>query len=216
MTILAGKPGDAHAWLDWRSAIAATVPTPPFDETDLRCAYHPDTPTRLRCGKCGKPVCPKCVVSTAVGQRCRDCARARPSVVYETDTVTLARALAAGLVAALLLGVAWGFGNRAGLTPRVTYDWGFWFALLTGFGVAEAVSWGARRKRGSALQALGIGGVLLAVIVSRAVINARALRPLTLDVVLSRPLDALNFLGLDLTHLLFIALACWIAYLRFR
>ena len=191
------------------------MPTHEREDDALRCAYHPNTPTRLRCGNCNKPVCTKCVMTTAVGLRCRDCARVRPTVIYQTGAPILARALGAGLAAALVIGAAWGFLNDAGLS-RGGYDWGFWFALLLGFGVAESVSFAANRKRGPNLQLIGIGCVLLGVVVSRVILNARALRPVSLDAFLSRPLDVAATLGLGLVPLLFIGLACTIVYVRFR
>ncbi|MCC6705340.1 MAG: hypothetical protein IT334_10720, partial [Thermomicrobiales bacterium] len=35
-----------------------------FADDDVRCSYHPDTLTRLRCSRCGKPICPRCGVRT--------------------------------------------------------------------------------------------------------------------------------------------------------
>ncbi len=152
-------------------------------------------------------------MTTAVGLRCRDCARARPSVVYQTGASVLGRALGAGLAAALLIGAAWGFLNTAGLSGR-GYDWSFWFALLLGFGVAESVSLAANRKRGPNLQLIGIGCVLLGVVVSRFVLNARAGRPAGLDALL--PFDLAADPRRAVVQLLFIGLACAIAYVRFR
>ena len=201
--------------LDWRTPIAASSTAPLLDDGELRCAYHPNMPTRLRCNKCGKPVCTRCVVTTAVGQRCRDCARARPIVTYEIDASILVRALGAGLVAALVVGGAWGLWIDAGLR-RSPYDWSFWFALLLGFGVAETVSWAANRKRGVNLQLVAMGCVLLGVLVSRLVLNARLGGLATLDLFLNRPLDVLGDLRLGLLQLLFVVLACAIPYVRFR
>jgi hypothetical protein len=120
-------------------------------------------------------------------------------VTYETNAAILARALAAGVAAAVALGAAWGRWIDAGLSLRSPYDWSFWFALLLGFGVAEAASWAANRKRGVNLQVLTIGCVLLGVAVSRVLLNARQ-----------------GDLRLDFLQLLFIGLACAIAYVRFR
>lgn len=156
------------------------------------------------------------MMTTAVGMRCRDCARARPSVTYETNAGIMVRALAAGLVAALAIGAAWGLLNTIGLGPRPRYDWSFWYALLLGFGVAESVSWAANRKRGRRLQLLAIGCVLLGVAISRVLLNARALRPVSLDAFLEQPVLVARLLGLDIAGLLFVALACAIAYVRFR
>lgn len=155
-------------------------------------------------------------MTTAVGLRCRDCARARPSVTYQTDVGIIVRALAAGVVAGAAIGAAWGLFGTAGLGPRPRYDWSFWFALLLGFGVAEGVSWAANRKRGVTLQAIAIGCVLLGTVVSRVLLNARALRPVGLEAFLSQPLLVAQNLRLDLVGLLFVGLACAIAYVRFR
>ncbi len=35
----------------------------------MKCATHPEVDTNLRCGKCGKPICLRCLVQTPVGDR---------------------------------------------------------------------------------------------------------------------------------------------------
>ncbi len=42
-------------------------------QTKTFCVNHPETETLLRCNKCGKPVCMKCVQRTPVGYRCNEC-----------------------------------------------------------------------------------------------------------------------------------------------
>lgn len=42
-------------------------------QTKTFCVNHPETETYLRCNKCGKPVCMKCVQRTPVGYRCNEC-----------------------------------------------------------------------------------------------------------------------------------------------
>lgn len=39
------------------------------------CYRHPDRPTGLSCSRCGRPACPECLRSAAVGQHCVDCLR---------------------------------------------------------------------------------------------------------------------------------------------
>ncbi len=119
-------------------------------------------------------------------------------------------------MAGLVIGALWGLLNTAGLGPRSGYDWGFWWSLVAGFGVAESVSWAANRKRGVNLQLIGIGGVLLAFVVSRVLINARFPRPVSLQTFLDQPLPVAQALGIGLVPLLFVALACAITYARFR
>jgi len=51
--------------------------------TPIYCANHPQVETSLRCNRCGKPICPKCAVSTPTGYRCRECVRGQQKV-FET------------------------------------------------------------------------------------------------------------------------------------
>ena len=39
------------------------------------CARHTKAVTRLRCGRCESPICPKCTVYTPAGTRCRPCSK---------------------------------------------------------------------------------------------------------------------------------------------
>ena len=74
----------------------------------MRCATHPEVETNLRCGKCGKPICPKCLVQTPVGARCSDCARLHKLPTYHVSTQYYLRAMGSGLGMAIACGVAWG------------------------------------------------------------------------------------------------------------
>ncbi len=46
----------------------------PIDEP-VFCYRHKKEPTLLRCGKCDRPICYKCVMTGASGPRCPDCGR---------------------------------------------------------------------------------------------------------------------------------------------
>lgn len=138
-------------------------------------------------------------------------------MVYQTDNALLARAIGGGLVAALVIGAAWGYLIDAGLARfGQGIDWSFWFSLLLGFGVAETISWLANRKRGTNLQAVAIASVLVGFVVSRIVLNLRLPRPLTLDQFFAAPFTQAQFLRIDLLTILFLGLACVIAWRRFR
>jgi hypothetical protein len=128
-----------------------------YPDDEVRCSYHPDTLTRLRCSRCGKPICPRCSVRTPVGLRCPDCAGVRGLPTYRTGTDSLAKAIGIGLVIAVVIGIIW---------SRFP-GWGFYLALVLGFGLAEAMAWAAKYKRGVDLQAIGIGLVLLSLLISR-------------------------------------------------
>jgi hypothetical protein len=63
----------------WGSADAPPVPVP-GDDGAFYCGKHKNAVTRLRCGRCETPICPKCTVFTPGGTRCRDCARNKIAV----------------------------------------------------------------------------------------------------------------------------------------
>src|SRR5437667_7912823 len=75
----------------------------------MQCAAHPGTETVLRCGKCETPICPRCLVQTPVGARCRDCARIVRSPIYTLSGGGIVRALIATLIGAVVMGVVWGW-----------------------------------------------------------------------------------------------------------
>jgi len=124
----------------------------------MRCALHPETETNLRCGKCGQPICPKCLVQTPVGARCPECAALKRLPVYDVPAVFYARAIAAGLIAASVLGAIWPF------IPSFYILW-FLIALGIGYAIGEAVSLSVNRKRGLALQAIAGTGMVASYII---------------------------------------------------
>ncbi len=71
----------------------------------LHCYYHPDRETRLRCNKCGKPICTECAIRTPVGYRCPDCVREVQDKFYTATSSDVIK----GAVVAFLGGLATGF-----------------------------------------------------------------------------------------------------------
>ena len=71
------------------------------------CARHSNVTTRLRCGRCEKPICPKCTNMGPVGARCRDCLSTRDSHIYRVGAPQFAMAFGAaavmGVVGAVLV-----------------------------------------------------------------------------------------------------------------
>ncbi|HEX77739.1 MAG TPA: hypothetical protein G4O03_04925 [Dehalococcoidia bacterium] len=131
-------------------------------EPALRCAAHPEVATNLRCGKCGKPICPRCMVQTPVGARCRECAQLRPIPAYQVSWAHYVRATGAGLGAAIACGLLWSL-------IRVILPLGYLSILLglgAGWAIAEVVSLAVNRKRGPGLAAIGAGSVVAAYLVS--------------------------------------------------
>ena len=167
------------------------------------CADHPDVETRLRCSRCGRPICPRCGVRTPVGMRCPDCAGTR-SAVAANPARTLTAA-AAGLAVATVVGIGWGFSpNRQ-----------FYWALLLGFGTVETMVRLLTKRQGLDLQAIAIAIVVFGIVLSRVVLSQRlgvnlaeieSLRPAMQRALYLRPLP----------DLLFALLPILIAWVRFR
>jgi hypothetical protein len=135
----------------------------------MKCATHPNTETELRCGKCGKPICPKCMVQTPVGARCRECAGQYKLPTYRVSAGYYLRAAVVALVAAVIIGTVWGFIES--LLPFR------FFTLLAGWGIGyligEAISRAANRKRGPALAVIGGVAVVISYIMTFAVYLVR-------------------------------------------
>lgn len=172
---------------------------------DVQCSYHSEVMTRLRCSRCGKPICPRCSVRTPVGLRCPDCAGVRGLPTYATGTTVLVRAGTAGLALAVVIGIFWGFFPV----------WGFYLGMILGFGVAELMARQANNKRGVDLQVLAIAIVLVGLIASRYVIASR----LGIDLGQINQMNprVIGALYLDLfPDIVFAAIPLLIAWIRFR
>jgi MYXO-CTERM domain-containing protein len=48
------------------------VPPPP-PTLQERCYRHPDVPTGVHCTRCGRPICPECMIAAPVGHQCPEC-----------------------------------------------------------------------------------------------------------------------------------------------
>lgn len=128
----------------------------------MQCATHPDTETVLRCSKCEKPICPRCVIQTPIGGRCKGCARVQPLPQYRVGSMYLARAIGGALGVGLGMGTVLGLSFGLGLVP-----FPLWWVLVpvgfvgTGYLVGRGVSAATNRKQGPVLQAVAAGGFLV-------------------------------------------------------
>lgn len=167
----------------------------------MKCAIHSEVETGLACGKCGTPICPKCLVETPVGARCRKCAHVRRLPTYTITPVQYSKAIAAGLGVAIAVGIGWAW-------LRSTVDilaWSLTVGLILGsvvaYGIAEIVSRSVNRKRGLPLQVIACACFVLCYVISWVGISEEAL---TL------------FLHFDLIDILVVILGVVIAAARLR
>ena len=175
------------------------------------CAEHPSVETVLRCSRCEKPICPKCLVFTPVGARCRECARVQAPPVYTVGTTQYLRALGAGLGSAVLIGLVWAF------IPAITFFL-LWTVLFVGYAIGEAISRAANRKRGPGLMTIAVFSVLLAFMFSRLArpVFDALIRGISPDIIIGQIFGSVVFLATDIVSLLFIIVGCVVAAFRVR
>ena len=170
----------------------------------MKCATHPGVETNLRCSKCGKLICPKCMVQTPVGARCPDCARLYKLPTYSVSTQYYLRAVGAGLGMAIICGIVWGLIEW--LTPIFSFN--LLLAPGAGYAIGEVASLSVNRKRGTRL----------AIVAGIAVVISYLFSIMTVSIITSGPFLWRFFLSpfntvFDLTA---IALGVFIAVTRLR
>ena len=127
----------------------------------MQCATHPTIDTELACSRCGKAICPRCMIQTPVGMRCRECANVRRIPTYNISSGILLRAAGAAAVAGAGMGIAWWWFDAYRL---IYVFFGVLLGLAIGYGAGEAVSTATNRRSGPPLQAEAVAGVALAYI----------------------------------------------------
>ena len=128
----------------------------------MQCATHPNTETLLSCGKCDKPICPKCLVHTPVGARCKECANVRRSPIYEVSAFYYVKAAGAGLGLALAGGVVWALLRGVPFASIIT-------SIIVGVAIGEGISRVTNRKRGMGLQVIAAVSVIASSFVGKAI-----------------------------------------------
>jgi hypothetical protein len=146
---------------------AAAPPTAPADTAPpaaapargiVACPRDPAIQTALRCSRCEMPICPKCLVQTPVGARCRDCARIKRSPVYTLSGAQVARAAAAAAIGGVVMGLIWGLVLRP-------FSVGFLSIFLgagLGYVFTRALDFATSRKRGPVVVWFAVCGILIA------------------------------------------------------
>lgn len=128
----------------------------PLDDGPLYCVNHPNVETMLRCNRCGRPVCTRCVVQTPVGYRCKQCVGQQQAAFFTGGVVDYVL----GAIIALVLG---------GIASYLISLTGLWFIALIlgptiGIGIAEAVRFAVRRRRSRYLWAVVAGAMVLSAV----------------------------------------------------
>jgi hypothetical protein len=142
----------------------------------MRCKRHPGIETNLTCAKCGEPICPKCLIQTPVGARCRSCAKLSRVPTYQIPRIFYLRASGSGIGAALVTGILWGL-----LQNYLPFSFlNLLLAGAAGYGIGEAISLSVNRKSGIGLAVIGSLSFLLSYYISSFTIFWGSFHPLDL------------------------------------
>lgn len=130
--------------------VGALDPTAPMDDDQLFCYRHPDRETRIRCGRCDRPICTRCAMQGPVGFRCKTCG------TLVNDPLTTIRPVQGAL------GVAISFGLGL-VTAYIAGRIGFFsiiVSFIAGGLIAEAVTRVVGWKRGTTFLVILLGGII--------------------------------------------------------
>jgi len=126
-----------------------------LDQDVLYCARHPKETTAVRCASCGTPICTRCMVSTPVGMKCPDCARGKPTTLYQ---IRPERLLLAGLAAVI-----------AGVGASIVGDIGFFAIFIAtpyGYFAGMVILKASGMKRGIKLEMVAGSGMVAGALAS--------------------------------------------------
>ena len=177
-----------------------------IEDPPLHCANHPRVETRLRCNKCGKPICIKCARRTPVGFRCPECLREQQSIFYSATPVDYGIAVAVGLA----LSVVAGF-----IMSHLGWFFAIFLGPVTGGIIAEAIRQATRKRRGRWMSLVAVLCIITGAIIPL-ILTFANLSPVLPS------LSAPDLWGVILTTLLtrmnivYVALAAITVYTRLR
>lgn len=93
------------------------------------CVFHPGVETEVRCAECERPICPKDMVPTPVGYKCKICVKPARSQYVVVKPGQLVRAILVGGVVGIGLGIALAFVRFGGIFMGIL--WGVLTAEAT-------------------------------------------------------------------------------------
>jgi len=131
------------------------------------CFWHSDVQTGLFCSRCGKHICPQCLVQAPVGIRCRECGKAQPMPTYDVRPANYTLGIGVAILLMIVGTPTWvvldnlllAFGAYGSVSGMV--------AIVFGFVTGDLVSRTVNRKRSSLLALMACTVVVLTYLVSR-------------------------------------------------
>ena len=117
------------------------------------CVNHPTTETLLRCYRCGKPVCTRCVRRTPVGLICKECLNTQQAGYYNAGPMDYAIAFVVGSLVSVI------GGTIAALIGYFLFE--IFYAPFAGGIIAEVIRFSIQRHRGRYIWLVACAAVIL-------------------------------------------------------
>ena len=121
----------------------------------IYCTNHPNTETLLRCNKCGRPFCIRCLARTPVGYRCRECLNIQRAGYYTATPVDYTVAAIVGTLVSIV------GGGIASVLGGFFFILAIFYAPFAGGIIAEAIRWPIQKRRGRYLWLAGCIGFVI-------------------------------------------------------
>lgn len=135
-------------------------------EPKTTCSRHPKVETLLRCASCSTPICPKCLVQTPVGMKCRECGLQRGGALF---TLSPSQAVIATLIALL-------FGMVAGWGVESLGFFTLFVAVAYGTFAGEMILRASGRKRGVKMEVIAGAAMAIGAVGGRMLVAALLMR----------------------------------------
>jgi len=176
------------------------------------CTNHPNTETLLRCNKCGRPFCIRCLERTPVGYRCKECLSNQRIGYYTATPVDYAVAALVGTIASMV------GGGIAVLIGGFFFLAAIFYAPFAGGIIAELIRAPIQKRRGRyiwlvACASVIVGGLIGAGFLPLVAFLSRGIG--LFDLMLALPVLAVRAV-FNLGFLIYIVLAVGTVYARLR
>ncbi len=183
-----------------------------MSSTPIYCTNHPNTETLLRCNKCGRPFCIRCLERTPVGYRCKECLNVQRAGYYTATPVDYAVAAVVGTIASVVGGAI------AAVIGGFFFLAAIFYAPFAGGIIAELIRLPIQKRRGRYLWLIGcvsviVGGLIGAGFLPLLAVLSRGID--LIDLVLALPIVAVRAV-FNIGFLIYVVLAVGTVYARLR
>ncbi len=176
----------------------------------LYCSNHPQTETLLRCIRCEKPYCVKCLVRTPVGLTCRACLNQQQSGFYTATVADHTVAAVIGVIASVIAGAI--AAALAGLWLIAIF-----YAPFAGGVIGEIIRRAIQNRRGQYVAPVAVAAVFIGSAIGTGVFALITLLVGRggLAIALAAPLYALRYF-FSIGFLVYLVLVIGTVYARLR